>query len=135
MLDTTQKELGYLGDVVDQEDPRNSGTIYYYINANEIYDDYRFRTQLKMEDEVQQILELFIALHSDLNMEQFSLYPQIDVPINTYKSTDSYDPSLPIRLNILDDVTYDSKEEFAKQCYELFTSVTIQWITFLKLLT
>lgn len=113
------KGASYLGDVVDQEDPRNSGTIYYYINANEIYDDYRFRTQLKMEDEVQQILELFIALHSDLNMEQFSLYPQIDVPINTYKSTDSYDPSLPIRLNILDNVTYDSKEEFAKQCYEL----------------
>ena len=58
-----------------------------------------------MEDEVQQILELFIALHSDLNVKQLSLYPQIDVPINTYKSTDSYDPSLPIRLNILDNVT------------------------------
>lgn len=62
MLDSNPKGASYLGDVVDQEDPRNSGTIYYYINANEIYDDYRFRTQLKMEDEVQQILELFIAL-------------------------------------------------------------------------
>ncbi|MBS3201631.1 zf-HC2 domain-containing protein [Turicibacter bilis] len=124
------KEASYLGDVVDQEDSRNSGTIYCYIKGNEIYDDYHFRTQLKMEDEVQQVLELFIAVHSDINAWQLSLYPQIDVPINTYKSTDSYDPTLPVSLNILDDITYDSKEAFAKQCYELLQVLQFSGLRF-----
>ncbi len=121
---------GYAGDISDKQDSRNSGTLYYYPKGKEISDDYQFRIQLKMEEEVQQVLELLIDLHTDLNMDQLSLYTQINLPMYEYSLMDSYDPTLPAGIKILDDVTYESKESFAKQIHLLLQVLQFSGLRF-----
>ncbi|MCX7709342.1 MAG: hypothetical protein N2484_05775 [Clostridia bacterium] len=129
----SSKMMAYVGRVKDKNDSSIMSYIAYYANTGDIEDDYRYRIQGRMEDDLRATLTTLISSSCNISAESLQISPLLEIPSFKYRMSDKYTGAEPITLNLSISTKYKSKEDFGNDAYKILRCLDNSNLKFKKI--
>ncbi|MBC5786583.1 DUF3139 domain-containing protein [Clostridium facile] len=123
-LSYTSKTNTFYASVTEADDSRNHSSIVYY-PTGEIGDYYQFDIQSRMEEEVSSMIYTFLNTQMQLTQEDITINTLLELPPFQYQLDSSYDPNIPVTIQIELNQEFSSKEDYIATAIPLIQKLQI----------